>query len=361
MRKARFFKAPDHEARALFARSSTVHLAGQGDAGPIGRTVHGVVCDGALYFHAAAVGEKQGLVGREVVIWSDETVATVPSYFLDPVLACPATTLYRSAMVRGTLEAVDDLGEKARALMALMARLQPEGGYAPITADDPRYHKAVASIGVLKVSLDAAVAKHKLAQNRTPDERARLVASLWARGAPGDDAAIEAIRGANAAVTVPAVLASGEGYSLHARLPSTVLDGAVALLRDAYWHTASTPEGIAAMHREAAAWVGACDAEGRLIASARVVSDRVRNAWLYDVVVAEAWRGRGLGRRVVALALDHGAVRGVERVSLGTRDAHGLYEKFGFVRAVDTPLANRLMTRIQRSEPLSASARRPGA
>ena len=63
---------------------------------------------------------------------------------------------------------------------------------------------------------------------------------------------------------------------------------------------------------------------------ARLVTDRATFAYLADVYVLEAHRGRGLSRRLVAALLAHPEVQGLRRLMLVTRDAHGLYEKFGF-------------------------------
>jgi GNAT superfamily N-acetyltransferase len=62
---------------------------------------------------------------------------------------------------------------------------------------------------------------------------------------------------------------------------------------------------------------------------ARVVTDRARFAWLADVFVLEAHRGAGLGVWLVETVLSHPDLTAV-RFVLGTADAHGLYERFGF-------------------------------
>jgi GNAT superfamily N-acetyltransferase len=62
---------------------------------------------------------------------------------------------------------------------------------------------------------------------------------------------------------------------------------------------------------------------------ARVVTDRARFAWLADVFVLGAHRGRGLGVWLVETVLAHPDLTGLRWV-LGTADAHGLYERFGF-------------------------------
>src|SRR5262249_22573047 len=70
--------------------------------------------------------------------------------------------------------------------------------------------------------------------------------------------------------------------------------------------------------------------DGRVCATARAVSDTAKCSWIYDVMVAPAWRGRGLGEALVRLLLDHPAVRHARRVYLGTRDAQAVYAKLGF-------------------------------
>jgi GNAT superfamily N-acetyltransferase len=63
---------------------------------------------------------------------------------------------------------------------------------------------------------------------------------------------------------------------------------------------------------------------------ARVVSDWATFAWLADVYVLPAHRGRGLGKALVEAVIEHPAVAGLPRVMLATADAHGLYERYGF-------------------------------
>ncbi|WP_327322376.1 GNAT family N-acetyltransferase [Streptomyces sp. NBC_01210] len=69
---------------------------------------------------------------------------------------------------------------------------------------------------------------------------------------------------------------------------------------------------------------------GELVAYARVVTDHATFAWLCDVYVDRAARGKGLGTALVAAARDHLAPCGLRRVLLATEDAHGVYEKIGF-------------------------------
>ena len=83
---------------------------------------------------------------------------------------------------------------------------------------------------------------------------------------------------------------------------------------------------------------------------ARAVTDGATFAWIADVFVLPAHRGRGLGKRLVEAVLAHPDVVGARRVLLGTQDAHSLYERFGFA-VVDHPERYLLLRRPGR-EPL---------
>ncbi len=332
MRRQEFEMLPV-DARALLAELPVVHLAGILDDGtPVLRTVNSVVVDDWVAFHSAPRGEKTGLVGRQAVLCAEENVAMAPSTFFDAQKACPATTYYRSVQVAGVIEEITEPSQKARVLQALMEKLQPEGGHVPITADHPFYRGPVSGLLVAGIRLERIAGKAKLAQNRKPPEIAGLLTSLWRRGLPGDPRALEIIRAANPDVPTPPFLTAPAGTTLHAWLPATAAAEAAELLADEYWNAgAFSRDEIARAHAGGNPWVGARDGDGRLVASARAISDGGKLAWIYDVIVASAWRGRGLGQAVMTLILDHPAVRGARRVMLGTRDAQSLYARFGFV------------------------------
>jgi len=62
----------------------------------------------------------------------------------------------------------------------------------------------------------------------------------------------------------------------------------------------------------------------------RVITDFVTYAYLADVYIDEAYRGRGLSKLLLAAVLAHPRLQRLRRWLLGTRDAHGLYAQFGF-------------------------------
>ncbi|ACL63420.1 GCN5-related N-acetyltransferase [Anaeromyxobacter dehalogenans 2CP-1] len=329
------FRAGRGEALALLRRAPTVHLATTTPEGaPVLRALDAAVLEDGVWFHGARAGEKARCLGRAAVVSAEELVAHLPSWMADPVRACPATTLYRSVQAHGTLEELTDSARKAEVLSALMARWQPEGRYRPLRADDPLYAGELRGILVLGVRLGEALdGKWKLLQNRTPEQIGAALEGLWARGAPGDVAAIEAVRAANPHAPEPSFLAAGiPGVRLQVALGEADAPAVRALLAGEYWWEGEPLALAGPSHLASTAWVGARDADGALVASARAMADP-RHAWIYDVVVAPAWRGRGLGKRLVALLLDHPAVRRTRFVRLVTADAQGLYARFGFVDA----------------------------
>jgi GNAT superfamily N-acetyltransferase len=83
----------------------------------------------------------------------------------------------------------------------------------------------------------------------------------------------------------------------------------------------------------------------RQIGFARVMSDRATFAYLADVFVVPEYRGQGLGKWLVECILSHPDLQGLRRWMLATRDAHGLYERFGF-----TPL-KRPETFMEKHDP----------
>jgi GNAT superfamily N-acetyltransferase len=70
--------------------------------------------------------------------------------------------------------------------------------------------------------------------------------------------------------------------------------------------------------------------EGGQVGFARVVSDRAVFAYLADVFVRPAYRGRGVSKALLRAVLDHPDLQHLRIFLLATRDAHGLYSQFGF-------------------------------
>ncbi len=70
--------------------------------------------------------------------------------------------------------------------------------------------------------------------------------------------------------------------------------------------------------------------DGELVGFARVTSDRATVAYLGDVFVIPAHRGKGLSKWLMECIGRHPDLQRLRRWMLATSDAHGLYAQFGF-------------------------------
>jgi len=99
------------------------------------------------------------------------------------------------------------------------------------------------------------------------------------------------------------------------------------LSTEAYWGRERIRADVERQIREATRLVGLYRG-GEQVGFARIVADG-RIAYLADVYVIQAHRGRGLGVELVRFAVEEGPHAGA-RWMLHTEDAHGLYARFGF-------------------------------
>ncbi|MGE5676857.1 MAG: GNAT family N-acetyltransferase [Pseudomonadota bacterium] len=99
------------------------------------------------------------------------------------------------------------------------------------------------------------------------------------------------------------------------------------LINRSYWAKSRTREQISKSIEKSVCF-GVYDGE-RQIAFARVVTDYSVMYWLCDVFVDEEYRGKGIGKYLVDRVVNHPELEGLNGV-LATRDAQGLYERFGF-------------------------------
>lgn len=100
------------------------------------------------------------------------------------------------------------------------------------------------------------------------------------------------------------------------------------LVNDSYWAQNRTFEQTRTAIENSICF-GVYDGR-KLIGFARVVSDCVTFAYLGDVFILEEYRGKGVSKRLMEEILVHKDLQGLRRWILATRDAHGLYSRFGF-------------------------------
>jgi len=80
---------------------------------------------------------------------------------------------------------------------------------------------------------------------------------------------------------------------------------------------------------------------------ARVVTDYATFSWLCDVFILEPYRGRGLGKWLIAMVVDHPELQSAKQFLLATRDAHELYRLYGGFEDLPTP--NKWMVRPKKN------------
>jgi GNAT superfamily N-acetyltransferase len=78
---------------------------------------------------------------------------------------------------------------------------------------------------------------------------------------------------------------------------------------------------------------------------ARVVTDKTTFAYLGDVFIVSAHRGKGLSKWLMQCVVAHQDLQGLRRFLLFTSDAHGLYRQFGFEQVQDPSRAMEIVRR----------------
>ncbi|MGH2998366.1 MAG: GNAT family N-acetyltransferase [Gaiellaceae bacterium] len=130
----------------------------------------------------------------------------------------------------------------------------------------------------------------------------------------------------------------GDGYELDDDPVRVDVDAVHAYISQAYWATGRPRAEMERLVREAQRVVGLYK-DGEQVGFCRAFTDDMSTAYLADVYVLEAHRGRGLGLELVREMIENGPFAG-RRWMLHTRDMHRLYEKFGF-----GPPSERVMER----------------
>lgn len=120
-----------------------------------------------------------------------------------------------------------------------------------------------------------------------------------------------------------------DGYVISDDQNRLDLDVIHGFLREAYW-AEGVPRDVVVRAVQNSLAFGLYDPASALVGFGRTVTDRATFAYVSDVFILPAARGKGLGKWLVAAMLDHPDHAGLRHLILATNDAHGLYEKFGF-------------------------------
>ena len=124
-----------------------------------------------------------------------------------------------------------------------------------------------------------------------------------------------------------------DGYTISTDRKRMDVDAIHAFLSHSYW-SPGVPRVVVERAIENSLCFGLFH-QASQVGFARVVTDKATFAYLADVYILDAHRGRGLSKWLMEVITRHEDLQGLRRFVLATRDAHGLYRQFGF-----TPLTN---------------------
>jgi transcriptional regulator len=123
----------------------------------------------------------------------DEVLGVIPSYWVSTEYAGSATAYHRTVIFECRATVVEDAAAVVEQQVRMLARYQPEGGFRPPRADDPLYRRALETLAAVRLHVERTRVKFKLAQNRPPQARRRIIEALRRRGRPGDARAAAAL------------------------------------------------------------------------------------------------------------------------------------------------------------------------
>jgi GNAT superfamily N-acetyltransferase len=106
------------------------------------------------------------------------------------------------------------------------------------------------------------------------------------------------------------------------------LDAVHGYISTSYW-AAGMPRAVLERAVENSLIFGIYDGS-RQVGFARAITDLATYAYLSDVFVIEEYRGQGLSKWLMECVLAHPDLQGLRRFALFTRDAQGLYARYGF-------------------------------
>ncbi|MDD2358384.1 MAG: pyridoxamine 5'-phosphate oxidase family protein [Thiovulaceae bacterium] len=159
------------------------------DGEPYGLALNFVYFEEKIYFHGAKEGRKVEamMTNPQASFLVVQPHSLIPSYFSNTRSACPATQLYSSVHIFGDMSMIKESIEKARILNALMQKLQSEGGYDAINADNPIYTKMLEQTGLYVLTPKTMSLKIKVGQNLSEERKRILIKKLRERNEDKDE------------------------------------------------------------------------------------------------------------------------------------------------------------------------------
>ena len=118
------------------------------------------------------------------------------------------------------------------------------------------------------------------------------------------------------------------------------IDQLLALYHITWWAKGRTVDQVVRALEHSRPIITAWDGP-KLVGFTRVISDLTYRATIWDVIVADAYQKRGIGREMIRLVLDHPDLESVTMFLLLTKDQHRFYEQLGFTTERDMSMMLR--------------------
>jgi len=106
---------------------------------------------------------------------------------------------------------------------------------------------------------------------------------------------------------------------------------------ESYWGNGRTKEEVQTTIAHSFCF-GIFNLDNQQLGFARLVTDYVLFAYVMDVLIFPEYQGKGYGKELVTYIMSHELIHKVKTVALKTKDAHELYEKYGFKAIGDSSI-----------------------
>lgn len=121
-----------------------------------------------------------------------------------------------------------------------------------------------------------------------------------------------------------------EGYCISKDKSRLQIESIKTLLKQTYWAYERSEETIVKSIENSLCY-GVFDRDNNQVGFARVITDYATAYYLCDVIIHEEHRGQGIGKSMIEFITKDDELKDLHGLLL-TKNAHGLYEKYGFER-----------------------------
>ncbi len=132
------------------------------------------------------------------------------------------------------------------------------------------------------------------------------------------------------------------GYTIQYTITDEQVDQLLTLSKKMWWSTDRTKEELITMLHHCIPFVMVENQTQQLVGFARVLTDKVRYAYIFDLMAEESLHGKGIGKSIMNAIFNHHQLSSIKYFDLTcTPEMAGYYRKFGFSENMDCVIAMR--------------------